>query len=1649
MPPPRIAPPTAPGPAGVPRPAQAPAPSPDGSPAGIAQHLGEEIAYVDEEIAGVDPSERRRVALLHIEAARLLEASGAPAPKVEARVRAAVDACPDLATAHRAIRRFARRRRQWEEVVASIDAELKVTPEPAARAALHVERGRVLRDGLRRPEAASDFEAALRLAPGDPSATEGLRTLLAAAGSWADLAGVLESAAAASPDARAAEMRREAAVLRDHALDQPEQALGLYEMALRAEPGDALAAAGAERAYARAGRWSDLFSMLVRRAEASADPSIRFVVWLQAGTLAAERLGDAARAAGCLEEAARVRPDDPAPLDAMAEAYRRAGEWEACEAALARRAALGGSLAERTAVALRRADLLADRLSRRADAVTVLQRAIEEDPADPVLGQALAALLAREGRVAERVAVEMLAAERLTDRNERAAALCRLGAACEGVPGAVEQAAAAYSRALEAAPAHRGAFEALGRLHERSGAWKPLAALLEARIRVTSDDAERRALLRRLAAVREDRLGDADGAVAALEHLRVADPSDISALRDLQRLHAAAGRWREHAAALRAEADPCGDAALRADLLWRAGVVAEERLADEPGARGMYEAAVQAVPSHRPSLDALARLAEKRGRWGDWLDLSARAIDGLPAGEQAARLVRMASVAAEKLGDEAGAIARCRLALDKAPGHPAALDALVRLHERRREWRELAEAVEASAAVRKEPARRAAARATLDDVLAERLDAPVEAAAAYRRALADAPWMPQALAGLERVLLRTGDWPALHDLWKAAADAAEGPAGRVPWLEKLGAVLAWRLGRSKDAIAALEQAEALGAANRSAIRSAFLLHVREKQWPRAADALARLAAGAAGAATAAYLKEEASIRETHMHQDASSRLAAALEAMPADREAIGLCEQAVGDGGGPAGLLAYRLSVTADPVERAMLRLRISADVEDASDLTSLFDMLDLGARECPTFLPVVRAARKAAEARGDWGRAVDLLEAEGTPEVTASARHRIEALRCAAAIAAERLGDAQRARAALARAFDLAPADPSLASDLAVAVRRAADWPALARVLERHAAALQPERRAEALLEMADVQRDKLESPIDAARTLEVLLAGSPRHAAAWSALGEIRAASGSWQQALDAFRCAEEAIGRANAPAWRAARLRRVDILADRLGMADQAEALVREALGPDGVDVELLDRLARVLKRAQDRPGLEAVLERLVRIEPPSASAERWIDLARLARWRGDVAAAIERFARAAAASLDAPSVVPLLREYALREVPAGEAIQVLKDVAFRAPPSASVAAAMLRLLVARLMASQGRMVEAEGEVRAAVEALPDDVEARLLLAQVSGDSDEVRDSLLAALRLDPFRPEILAGLVKGLGRDARTAEMRSCAAQVLVAFGQADGETLALAGQLRAPSGEKRLSREQILRWIVHPAEPRLALELLAAAGPKLGGMYPQPEFGAVEPIPRGTLAGQEVASVASLFGVERFEACFAQHPQVSVALVLDERPRVIVGPRASSAGAAALRFHLGRAFVLLATGGAIVSLLPPAEIRRLVEGLVGQQVPDYGDPAMVQRIGRALGWGARRGLVAQAREYASAGPFDLSGWQAAAALTANRGGLLACADFAAARIEVHALSGIPAPHPSSSDSWEASRLVPAMADLLRYAVGADYVAARAQ
>lgn len=168
-----------------------------------------------------------------------------------------------------------------------------------------------------------------------------------------------------------------------------------------------------------------------------------------------------------------------------------------------------------------------------------IERALALRPGDRELLERLGAVHRAGGRWDDAVTVAVALAESITDRAERARALVRAAELCASTARNGPRAVALYEAAIEDDPTAEGAFAAVEAVLVETGDHRALAAAYERQLERLADrggDGERLPLLRRLAALCREHLGDAPRAIRALDAVVVAAPEDVPTRLELARL---------------------------------------------------------------------------------------------------------------------------------------------------------------------------------------------------------------------------------------------------------------------------------------------------------------------------------------------------------------------------------------------------------------------------------------------------------------------------------------------------------------------------------------------------------------------------------------------------------------------------------------------------------------------------------------------------------------------------------------------------------------------------------------------------------------------------------------------------------------------------------------------------------------------------------------------------------------------------------------------------------------------------------------------------------------------------------------------------------------------------------------------------------
>jgi cytochrome c-type biogenesis protein CcmH/NrfG len=289
----------------------------------------------------------------------------------------------------------------------------------------------------------------------------------------------------------------------------------------------------------------------------------------------------------------------------------------------------------------------------------------------------------------------------------------------------------------------------VGVLEEGSGSAPDLCALREARARAAppAQAAEEWLAAGRIAA---EELRDPPRALAALEQALAARPSWTPALLLRARVLAASARpaeaVRDLAACLALGAEPAALAPIRLEL----AALYQGPMADPPRAMSHLNAVLAATPEHGEALARLAEIHRSAQNWPAAADALRRLLASPALGpeERVERLLDLAAIRAEGFADAPAAAALCEQALDQSPGHPRALELLVRSREQAEDPAALVAALERVGQEAPDPEARAAALRRAAHVLAEPQGDPGRAAALLRRGLEREPGLP----GLREVL---------------------------------------------------------------------------------------------------------------------------------------------------------------------------------------------------------------------------------------------------------------------------------------------------------------------------------------------------------------------------------------------------------------------------------------------------------------------------------------------------------------------------------------------------------------------------------------------------------------------------------------------------------------------------------------------------------------------------------------------------------------------------------------------------------------------------------------------------------------------------------------------------------------------------------
>lgn len=497
---------------------------------------------------------------------------------------------------------------------------------------------------------------------------------------------------------------------------------------------------------------------------------------------------------------------DPRPHRELARLYRRKKQWDLAEASLVaavQRTPLGGRRAE---LELERGRLREARGEPSASVREAYAAALDADPASEAAAVALDTELAKEGLLAERVAVweRRVSAVRAPIALEAARSkLVEL--LIEG--GHDSRAVAVLEDLIAVDPEHRRALKLLAEVNARRGDSAGLRRALERSIEVAASPREKIGHLLELVALLEElREHEAEG--QALEEILEIDPGHRAAHDALAELHRTRGRLHALVELLERRVAAVSDRNSRVRWLVEASRILDEELGEPERALALARQAAEIAPQSGAALGLLGRMLEKAGDLEGADAAASTALTHTTDPREKAAILRLRAQIRGKAGAEPAEVRDLLGAsLDLDPADREALTALRGLAATEGDPAGVAAMIVRELEQTSEPDRRYHLLLELARVRAEELRDLDGAIASWEEALYLQPTSVEAAAGLVEPYSERGHHHVVHTLTSLLLSGGRTTdrALRARWNALHGRALQ-AMGRSAEASSALAEA---------------------------------------------------------------------------------------------------------------------------------------------------------------------------------------------------------------------------------------------------------------------------------------------------------------------------------------------------------------------------------------------------------------------------------------------------------------------------------------------------------------------------------------------------------------------------------------------------------------------------------------------------------------------------------------------------------------------------------------------------------------------------------------------------------------------------------------------------------------------------
>jgi tetratricopeptide (TPR) repeat protein len=412
------------------------------------------------------------------------------------------------------------------------------------------------------------------------------------------------------------------AQIQHHELQEHEQAINSYRIALALDPNQHTALLALEELYEQYEMWYELIDIYQNKMRFAESFDEQKELLLKVAELREYQLNDYDGAIECYRQIQQIDPEDTSILPSLENLYRNQQMWQDLIATLEMRIERATSTASIFEMKSEIASVYDQQLDQPELAVDAYRHILNLDPNNQPSLQALEKLYTQLEQWEDllQILTKEIELSRVVD--EKVAYFYRMGIVWEEQLNDRSMAIENLKKILELDRWNLPALKGLARLYRESQEWMLLIDIYERHLKAIDDIEQMAVLYYQIGSIYQAYLGDHNRATTYYQRVLDSDPFYQPALSALGKLYEAAGNWVKCIEMMEREARVVNDPNQLVEVFFHIGKLYEERLVQIDRAKDSYRKALEFQPAYLPAIRSLKVIHFLQRDWDNVIKLS-------------------------------------------------------------------------------------------------------------------------------------------------------------------------------------------------------------------------------------------------------------------------------------------------------------------------------------------------------------------------------------------------------------------------------------------------------------------------------------------------------------------------------------------------------------------------------------------------------------------------------------------------------------------------------------------------------------------------------------------------------------------------------------------------------------------------------------------------------------------------------------------------------------------------------------------------------------------------------------------------------------------------------------------------------------------